>query len=76
LFGKFVIEHPDLKEPIKNDNNNIHHPKYLYNFFEYFKNEKRALSFINLSFDGIWWIFIFTFLAILLNKHNLSSEKI
>ena len=77
ILGKFVIKHPHLQEKEhSHKSNEVHHHKHLSNIFDYFKNTKRTLSFINSSFIAIWWVFSLTFLSILLESHNVSKDII
>lgn len=77
VWNKFVVKHPHLEETEKSkETNKAHHHSQLANIKEYFHDEKRALSFINISFISIWWVFIFTFFSILLEQHGVSEEMI
>jgi len=76
-WHKFVIKHPHLQESEKSqESDQVHHHKYLGNFIEHFKDKKRTLSFINQSFIAVWWIFIFTYFAILLEQHEVNATHI
>lgn len=75
-WNKFVIKHPHLEETKKSKEINKHlHYSQLVNIKEYFQDTKRTLSFINISFIAIWWVFIFTFFSILLEQ-NWVTEKV
>ena len=77
IWWKFIIKHPHLK--IENEKvraNEIHHIKHLANITEYFNNKKRYLSFINLSFIGMWLVILLIFMPIFLKHHNVNEEEI
>lgn len=74
-WNKFVVNNPHLAE-IKSQEDNMHHPKHFQNLFEFFKHDKRFLSFINIAFIGIWWTLAFTYLSIFFSEHNISTSFI
>lgn len=77
VYGKFILKHKHLQESTHSKkHDDIYHHKHFKNWFEYFKNDNRTLSFINIAFMGIWWSFIFTYFSLLLSRHNIPEQTI
>ena len=77
LWNKWYMRHIHLHDTKKESiHTNVHHPWHLRNIITYFHNPYRVLSFLNTSFITIWWVMVYIFFPLLLQRHGIETGKI
>lgn len=76
-WQKFVRRHPHLQETADSAaNDRAHHHGQLANWRAYFADTFRTQAFINFTFISFWWVAVFTYFPILLERHGVAAAQI